>query len=561
MRRFSIVIYSVLALALAAGALLVWRGGPSKTTIAPAQQEGNRYGYFLSSWRASVMNDFPTFIEIYPEAARQSTDYAERLFMTEMLRGDEEAAKAAAANMLKERPSHVLAAIYLSYLSFKDGKYDEADKRLKNLGSTGNNFMVKILRAWTRAAMNDYDAALDLLENEADKRAFEKITTMHLGLLTAQVDNNIYASQMFEDAAGMPIDIFDLENIAGYHTAQKRPEKARRAVVEALAQSPSSISVAALLKRMDKGWNPPAIDTPRKGYAKALFDLSSLAFAVNKNQPSETYMFYLKMALDIAPDMEIARLMKAEAYRKAGRPDVYKTLTDQIPAAHHLKPIARMGWAQELLARGDRSGLNILKNMIKDNPTIMQPYIHLGDFYRKHGKYKKAIKWYSRGIDANASSALLPETKLVRAMAYELSDKEDLAQKDLEEAAAKSQLPELMNYYGYFLINRGTDVDKGLRFIQIALSAEPTNPYYLDSYGWAYYKKGDFTEALRLMEYAYALSPGNPVILSHLGDAYWETGRHAEAKFAWRKALANLDNNKFVEHLDESDLHSKLARE
>jgi|GEM_PF-6090352 len=558
MRRLSIVFYSLAAIALVAvGAREL--GFKPELPLTKVAGDSNKYGYYLASWRAGAMSDFPVFVELYPKAVEDGTgDFAERLFIVRMLSGDETGAKEAATALLKTRPSNVMAATYMSYLSFKTGDYKDADKRLRNLGTAGNNFMVRLLRAWTLAALDDYNGAMDILEGESEKRAFEKIALVHLGLLAAEVDNVKYANQSFTEAAALPLDIFDLENIAGYYAAQNRPEKAKLSVLEALKKSPSSISIAALLKRIERGWTPPAIDTPRKGYAKALFDISSLAFAVNNNQPGEAYMFYLDMALGLEPDMQVARLMKAEAYRKAGRSEIYKAMTDRISDSHHLKPITRINWAQELLAKGDDSGLGILKDMIKDNPSVMQPYVMIGDFYRKRGNHPRAIDWYSRGIKENPTSPLAPEAKLARAMAYEMSGKEDLALLDLEEASKGSQLPELMNYYGYMLINRGMDIDKGMRLIQMALSSEPSNPYYLDSYGWAHYKKGDYAEAVRLLEYAYALSQGNAIILSHLGDAYFAADRKAEARFAWGKALTNLEGGKWSEKITKAELLEKL---
>jgi tetratricopeptide (TPR) repeat protein len=216
--------------------------------------------------------------------------------------------------------------------------------------------------------------------------------------------------------------------------------------------------------------------------------------------------------------------------------------------------------AQELLAGGDKKGLRLMKGMVKENPKLIQPYMLIGDFYRKNGDYRRAIRWYTRGIKANDTSPMLPEVRLSRAIVYELSGKDALALADLEEASKTSQLPELMNYYGYFLINRGMDLDKGMRFIQMALAAEPSNPYYIDSYGWAHYKKGDYEEAVRLLEYAYALAPSNAIINSHLGDAYWAAGRRRDAKFAWGKALANLKDNQFNEKVTEAELREKVAR-
>jgi lipopolysaccharide biosynthesis regulator YciM len=45
-----------------------------------------------------------------------------------------------------------------------------------------------------------------------------------------------------------------------------------------------------------------------------------------------------------------------------------------------------------------------------------------------------------------------------------------------------------LNYYGYTLIDKDIDVEKGVDIVKDALKEQPNNSYYLDSLAWGYYK-------------------------------------------------------------------------
>jgi len=42
----------------------------------------------------------------------------------------------------------------------------------------------------------------------------------------------------------------------------------------------------------------------------------------------------------------------------------------------------------------------------------------------------------------------------------------------------------------YFLVERGENLPEALDLIQRAIAIDPTNPSYLDSLGWAYFRQG-----------------------------------------------------------------------
>jgi len=57
-----------------------------------------------------------------------------------------------------------------------------------------------------------------------------------------------------------------------------------------------------------------------------------------------------------------------------------------------------------------------------------------------------------------------------------------------------------LNYYGYTLIDKNVDIQKGMKIIKDALVQQPDNTYYLDSLAWGYYKERKCTKAYELMK-------------------------------------------------------------
>lgn len=99
-----------------------------------------------------------------------------------------------------------------------------------------------------------------------------------------------------------------------------------------------------------------------------------------------------------------------------------------------------------------------------------------------------------------------------------------------------------LNYLGYTLADKNLQLDYALELIEKANSLQPENAAFLDSYGWVYYRLGDYDSALRYLKAASELD-NDPVILDHLGDAYFALGKVAQARQSWQKALEQLPDN------------------
>ena len=114
--------------------------------------------------------------------------------------------------------------------------------------------------------------------------------------------------------------------------------------------------------------------------------------------------------------------------------------------------------------------------------------------------------------------------------------------------------PELLNFQGYFWIERGEHLQEALAMVERAVDAEPQSGEIIDSLGWAYYRLGDYKDAVEQLEAAVTLDPGIPEVNDHLGDAYWRVGRKTEAAFQWRRVLSLEPDDKL-----KASVEAKLA--
>jgi len=98
-----------------------------------------------------------------------------------------------------------------------------------------------------------------------------------------------------------------------------------------------------------------------------------------------------------------------------------------------------------------------------------------------------------------------------------------------------------LNSLGYLYVENDINLDEAVSLINQALEIDPENGAYIDSLGWAYYKKGMLPQALDKLKKAAELLQ-DPVILDHLGEVYSKMNLKDLAKESWQKSL-KLDAN------------------
>ena len=95
------------------------------------------------------------------------------------------------------------------------------------------------------------------------------------------------------------------------------------------------------------------------------------------------------------------------------------------------------------------------------------------------------------------------------------------------------------NYLGYLLTEENRELSFADSLITFALSVEPDNAAYIDSYGWLLFKTDEPSEALEFLLRAESLaSEPDPVIFEHIGVVYEVLGRAKLAREYYDKAIA-----------------------
>jgi tetratricopeptide (TPR) repeat protein len=116
-----------------------------------------------------------------------------------------------------------------------------------------------------------------------------------------------------------------------------------------------------------------------------------------------------------------------------------------------------------------------------------------------------------------------------------------------------------LNYLGYKLAERGRKLDEAVKLLHEAVDLDPYNGSYLDSLGWAYFKRGAYDRAKTYLIKAGEQLPRNSVIQDHVGDLLFATSDRDGAVAAWRRALDG-DGRSIERHVIEQKIEKARAR-
>jgi Flp pilus assembly protein TadD len=169
--------------------------------------------------------------------------------------------------------------------------------------------------------------------------------------------------------------------------------------------------------------------------------------------------------------------------------------------------------------------LEALERSVALDPNNAGTLFLLGNSYLSMGRFPEALDLFGRAYDhGNRSTDLSTGSESGSQLGRER------AMRTLREllAGEKNHAP-AMNLLGYLLAERGSDLDEAERLVARALELRPENPFFRDSLGWIYFKKGEAGRAVRELEQAHAARREDPTILEHLADAYAAAGRREDA--------------------------------
>ncbi|MBA2737176.1 MAG: tetratricopeptide repeat protein [Pyrinomonadaceae bacterium] len=165
-------------------------------------------------------------------------------------------------------------------------------------------------------------------------------------------------------------------------------------------------------------------------------------------------------------------------------------------------------------------------------------YLFISNLYSQANRGKEAIESANQAFSAAKGEERRQIAKLTLATAQQMSGDYAAAEETLRQILRQTpDNPIALNNLGYFLIERDKNINEAFELIQKAVKIDPTNPSYLDSFVWAYFKLEKYPEAEKYLKEAAGIDTASSTINEHLGDVYQTQGKTELARNAWQKAL------------------------
>ncbi len=189
--------------------------------------------------------------------------------------------------------------------------------------------------------------------------------------------------------------------------------------------------------------------------------------------------------------------------------------------------------------------------VVQMTESLCDAWLDLAWVYVRLDDSDQQIRTLRQGLEHCTDSAATVRLLMALGSAHEQNGQPEASVRVFEDLLELDpNFGPALNYLGYMLAERGERLEYARELIENAVAQDPDNAAYLDSYGWVYYRLGEFEEAIRYLERAAKLD-NDPTILDHLGDAYHEVGQTERARQWWQRALdLDPDNREIREKLD-----------
>ncbi len=422
----------------------------------------------------------------------------------------------------------------------KDGQTKTFLNFVKN-ASEITPILKDLLSAWIRMGLDDEVNANRIFDKTAKVQGMGQFANFHRAM-----------SQLAAGKIEQAQRTFDL-----IHSDQANPTRRSVTYHTKILLSQSKFKEAQQL--LEKWFGPtfdPEIEklyfnaVNEQAYPKNLFPKTDIAVAdvfhsianlVSKEADPTFTLLYSRLAQYLDRNHIDSTLMTADLLVELGQYDLaikeHEKLSDIQPQFF----ASELGRAEALRSSGkETAAIEVLVELTRQYPNSANGFSILGNHYRRLEAYDKAAVSYGEAIklyEAKGEAGWF--LYYVRGITRERLDLWSLAEKDFRKALSLNpNQPQVLNYLGYSLIEKNSNLDEALDMIERAVKESPDSGYIVDSLGWGYYKLGQYEKAVPNLERAAELMPVDPIVNDHLGDVYWMVGRKTEAEFQWRRALS-----------------------
>jgi len=506
--------------------------------------EGGDAGAYLAARVAESQNDFRAAAGWYGKAILSDSDNARLLegaILAELGSGDFALAAEAARRLkaLGGEPSQLGEFALLADEATREdyAALMAAIENGRDLGDLVNSLTI----AWAKVGDGKMSEALDAFDTLSQTKGLEAFGYYHKALALALVGDFESADEILSGRAAGPVFVMRRGVFAHAQILSQLERNADALALLDRSFGPGPDPVVDSIRRRLEAGEPLPFDTvrtARDGIAEGFF---SVATALNGDADAVYTMLHLRVAGFLRPDHSDVLLLTADVLDSLGQHqlaiDTYAMFAPENPAYVS----AEIGRAGSLQAIGkEEAAIEALQSLARSHGTYIVVQFALGDVLRTAERFDEAEIAYGAAID------LLPEVTeddwvlfFYRGICHEQSKDWAAAEADFRRSLdLNPSQPQVLNYLGYGLVDRGEKLDEALGMIERAVAADPDKGYIIDSLAWAYFRLGRYYDALEPMERASLLEPVDPIVTDHLGDVYWMVGRKLEAQFQWRRALS-----------------------
>lgn len=244
----------------------------------------------------------------------------------------------------------------------------------------------------------------------------------------------------------------------------------------------------------------------------------------------------LTARIETVPDDNSMKLVLADLYIDHDRYEAAGPILKGLIAENDSLSDAYLLLATSYLKQ-DKSD-SAVAALIKAAPLVDNKdalFFQIGRIYQSEKKYDEAKEYYLKARDENPDET---GYRIALAEVLDTTGEFERAEKILLDVIHKQPgNPVALNNLGYMYACRGIHLKKAEDFLKRALSIDPENGAYLDSYGWLLFKKGKSEQAIKYIEKALEnLGPDSELYI-HLGDIYRSRKDYDTSLTYYQKAL------------------------
>ncbi len=416
----------------------------------------------------------------------------------------------------------------------------------------------------------DYQSAITVLNRmEAIDGKSERLSYMKSGLYLQQNDHEAALKEMKELSEKYPNDLNyrtlyanTLLMSASEEEADRRHE-AWQILCDVLDEEPNNYRAQVTMRsyfvsqhdtvRADSLTRAILLNPATSTEDRISLIRSEIGFSEQNGGDSTRVLgLFREMLAQPEPDANMAEFCAAYMSLKQMPRD---TISDMLQLVLRLAPdnaSARLQLVQYAWEDNDDSQVVELCRAARQyNPDEMAFYYYQGMAYYRQDDNDHALESFKNGI-----SVITDESNPAIVSDFYAVMGDLLHQKGLEKEAFEAYDSCLqwkpdnigcLNNYAYYLSELNQQLDKAEEMSRKAITAEPRNGTYLDTYAWILFMQERYSEARIYIDQAVQNdTTRNHVILEHAGDIYIMEGDVDKALEYWQEALQQDPKNKIL---------------